>query len=109
MPSAADLSNYQSGKPATWFDFVVTRDLLGKKEAPVVLQRPTPNLPERGVWLTSPPMKLLWAIIAYVVIGIILGWGMILMMKGSPWLLVIGFLAYVVAFGKIGCLPKKSH
>jgi len=23
--------------------------------------------------------------------------------------LVIGFIAYVVAFGKIGCLPKKSH
>lgn len=56
-----------------------------------------------------PPMKLLWAIIAYLVIGLILGWGLILTMKGSPWLLVIGFLAYVVAFGKIGCLPKKSH
>jgi hypothetical protein len=30
-------------------------------------------------------------------------------MKGNPWLLVISFIAYVVAFGKIGCLPKKSH
>lgn len=47
--------------------------------------------------------------IAYVVIAGILGWGVILTMKGNPWLLVIGFLAYVVAFGKIGCLPKKSH
>jgi hypothetical protein len=54
-------------------------------------------------------MKLFWAIIAYVAIGIILGWGLILTMKGSPWLLVIGFIGYVVAFGKIGCLPKKSH
>jgi hypothetical protein len=54
-------------------------------------------------------MKLLWAIIAYLVIGIILGWGLILTMKGNPWLLVIGFISYVVAFGKIGCLPKKSH
>jgi hypothetical protein len=54
-------------------------------------------------------MKLFWAIIAYVVIGIILGWGLILAVKGNLWLLVIGFIAYVVAFGKIGCLPKKSH
>jgi len=54
-------------------------------------------------------MKLLWAIIAYLVIGIILGWGLILTMKGNPWLLVIGLVAYVVGFGKIGCLPKKSH
>jgi hypothetical protein len=54
-------------------------------------------------------MKLLWAIIAYLVIGIILGWGLILTMKGNPWLLVISFITYVVAFGKIGCLPKKSH
>jgi len=54
-------------------------------------------------------MKLLWAIIAYLVIGIILGWGLILTMKGNPWLLVIGFIAYAVSFGKIGCLPKKSH
>jgi hypothetical protein len=54
-------------------------------------------------------MKLLWAILAYVVIGIILGWGLILTMKGNPWLLVISFIGYVIAFGKIGCLPKKSH
>jgi hypothetical protein len=54
-------------------------------------------------------MKLLWAIIAYLVIAAILGFGLILTMKGNPWLFIIGFLAYVVAFGKIGCLPKKSH
>jgi hypothetical protein len=54
-------------------------------------------------------MKLLWAILAYLVIGLILGFGIIAAVKGKPWLLVIGFTAYVVAFGKIGCLPKKSH
>jgi hypothetical protein len=54
-------------------------------------------------------MNLLWAIIAYIVIGVILGVGLVLTVKGNPWLLVIGFIAYVVAFGKIGCLPKKSH
>jgi len=61
------------------------------------------------IFANFPGMKLLWAIIAYVVIAGILGWGLILTMKGNPWLFIIGFLAYVVAFGKIGCLPKKSH
>jgi len=54
-------------------------------------------------------MKLLWAIIAYLIIGIILGWGILAGMKGNWWILAAGFLAYVIAFGRIGCLPKKSH
>ena len=54
-------------------------------------------------------MKFLLAIIAYLVIGVVLGAGILLAVKGSPWLLVVGFLAYVVAFGKLGCLPGKSH
>ena len=54
-------------------------------------------------------MKFLMAILAYLVIGAVLGWGILLTVKGSPWLLIISFIAYVVAFGKLGCLPKKSH
>ncbi len=54
-------------------------------------------------------MKFLLAIVAYLIIAGVLGWGILLAVKGSPWLLVFGFIAYVVAFGKIGCLPKKSH
>lgn len=54
-------------------------------------------------------MKFLMAIIAYLIISLILGWGILLTCKGEPWLLIIGFLAYVVAFGKLGCLPGKSH
>jgi len=54
-------------------------------------------------------MKFLMAIIAYLAISFFLGWGMLLVMKGNPWLLIIGFLVYAVAFGKIGCLPGKSH
>jgi hypothetical protein len=54
-------------------------------------------------------MNFLLAILAYVVIGLVLGWGIILAVKGSPWLLVAGFITYVVAFAKLGCLPKKSH
>lgn len=54
-------------------------------------------------------MKFLWAIIAYLAIGAVLGWGILLMVKGQPWLLIAGFLAYAVAFAKVGCLPKKTH
>jgi len=54
-------------------------------------------------------MKFLAAIIASVVIGLILGWGILLAVKAEPWLLMVGFLTYAVAFAKLGCLPKKSH
>ncbi len=53
-------------------------------------------------------MKLMWAIVAYLVIGLVLGWGILLTVKGEPWLLIVGFLAYAVAFAKLGCLPKNS-
>jgi hypothetical protein len=54
-------------------------------------------------------MKFLMAILAYLAIGAILGWGILLTVKGNPWLLIVGCLAYVAAFAKLGCLPKKSH
>ncbi len=54
-------------------------------------------------------MKFLMAIVAYLVIGGVLCWGILLTVKGNPWLLIVSFLAYAVAFAKIGCLPGKSH
>jgi hypothetical protein len=54
-------------------------------------------------------MKFLMAIVAYLVIALVLGWGILLTVKGEPWLLIVGFLAYAAAFAKVGCLPKKSH
>jgi F0F1-type ATP synthase assembly protein I len=54
-------------------------------------------------------MKFLLAIVAYLVIGLVLGWGIMLLVKGEPWLLIVGFLAYTLAFAKLGCLPDKSH
>jgi hypothetical protein len=54
-------------------------------------------------------MKFLMAVAAFVVIGAVLGWGILLSVKGNYWLLVFGFLAYLAAFTKLGCLPKKSH
>jgi hypothetical protein len=49
-------------------------------------------------------MKLPLAILVYLLIGFVLGLGILLAVKGSFWLLIAGFLAYVVAFARIGCL-----
>jgi hypothetical protein len=54
-------------------------------------------------------MKFALAILAYLIIGLVLGWGILSAVKGNVWVLVIALLAYIIAFGRIGCLPKKSH
>jgi len=54
-------------------------------------------------------MKFFLAVVVYLLISVILGWGILLAVKGNPWLLIVSFLAYAVAFGKIGCLPGKPH
>ncbi len=54
-------------------------------------------------------MKLFSAVLVYLIIGLILGWGILLAVKGSLWLLIAGLVVYVVAFAKFGCLPKSHH
>ena len=54
-------------------------------------------------------MKFLCAIIAYVAIAAVLGWGILLAVKGSFWILALGILGYLIALAKFGCLPTKSH
>ena len=54
-------------------------------------------------------MKFVMALVAYLLMGLVLGWGVLLAAKGSFWLLVVAFLAFAVAFAKLGCLPGKSH
>ena len=54
-------------------------------------------------------MKLILAIAVYLIIGLALGWGLLLAAKGNWWFLVAGALAYVIALAKFGCLPGKSH
>lgn len=48
-------------------------------------------------------MKLFLAVLVYLLIGVVLGWGLLLMMAGKPWLLIAAFLVYLVAFARIGC------
>lgn len=54
-------------------------------------------------------MKLLLVIVVYLALSFLLGWGILLSCKGNPWLLIIGLLAYMISFAKIGCLPGGSH
>jgi F0F1-type ATP synthase assembly protein I len=54
--------------------------------------------------LQLPPMKLALAVLVYVLMGVVLGFGIILTVAGKPWFLIAAFIAYVVAFGKIGCM-----
>ncbi len=35
--------------------------------------------------------------------GAVIGCGILMAIKGSPWLLVVGLIGFVVAVGKIGC------
>jgi len=56
-------------------------------------------------------MKLFAVIFAYLAVGAVLGWGMYkaTTSPGGWWILGAVFLAYAVAFAKIGCLPKSGH
>ena len=49
-------------------------------------------------------MKLALAILAYGLIAVVLSAGILLLLAGKPWFLIIGVLAFVIAFGKIGCM-----
>ena len=51
-------------------------------------------------------MKLALAALAYLVIVLVLSTGVFLLVAGKPWLFIIAFLVYLVAFSKIGCLSQ---
>lgn len=53
--------------------------------------------------LTSLPMKLLCAFAVWIGMGVVLGTGILMAVKGSPWLLIAGMVGFVIAVGKIGC------
>ena len=51
-------------------------------------------------------MKLALAALVYLVIASVLSVSVMLMVAGNPWPLLVSFLLYVFAFGKIGCLTQ---
>jgi hypothetical protein len=53
-------------------------------------------------------MKFVASVVVYLLIGVIIGTGILMAMKGNLWFLLISLFAYIIAIAKIGCLPK-SH
>jgi len=53
-------------------------------------------------------MHLLLAVAVYLIIGAALGLGIFLAVKGSFWWLIVVFLAYVLAFARLGCRTPHS-
>jgi hypothetical protein len=49
------------------------------------------------------------AILVYLIMSGVLGWGILRAITGHPLLLIVGLITYFVAFGAIGCLPKSTH
>ncbi len=49
-------------------------------------------------------MNVVWAILVYVVMAAILVTGVVLAVKGSFWLLILGLIGFVLAVAKIAIL-----
>ena len=55
-------------------------------------------------------MKFAAAVLVNLIIALVLVWGILQAVHGHYGLLIGGALAYIVALGKIGCLPSSdSH
>ena len=54
--------------------------------------------------ITIRAMKFALAIFTYLMMALILAGGILLLVAGKPWLLIIGVVAFVVAFGRLGCM-----
>lgn len=52
-------------------------------------------------------MKFLLAVFVYLVMAVLIGWGIYAMMHGAkPWLLIVSVAAYLVVAAKKGCLDS---
>ncbi len=51
-------------------------------------------------------MKLLLAAGAMVGMGAVLSLGIVLAVRGSPWLLLAGAITFGIAFVRVGCLRR---
>lgn len=54
--------------------------------------------------LTIAAMKFALAILVYLLMAALLGAGVLLVVSGKPLFLIIVVIAYVVAFGRLGCM-----
>jgi hypothetical protein len=44
------------------------------------------------------------AIVVWLIMAAVLAAGIVMAVKGSVWLLIVGFVLFVLGFAKIGCL-----
>jgi hypothetical protein len=51
-------------------------------------------------------MNFALAFLTFVVFAFFLGWGIVLLMTGTPWLFIAALLVFVGAFAKFGCLSQ---
>jgi len=51
-------------------------------------------------------MKLVLAIILWLIIAAVIAAGVVLAVQGKAWLLAVSLLAFTLAFARIGC---RSH
>jgi hypothetical protein len=49
-------------------------------------------------------MNFVLALLCFVAFAFVLGWGIVLLMTGTPWLFVAALLVFIGAFAKFGCL-----
>ena len=49
-------------------------------------------------------MKFLAAILVFALFTFFIGWGIVEVLKGNPWLLVASLAVFVGTFAKYGCL-----
>jgi len=71
--------------------------------------RPNPESPREALAsetknATLCAMKFVLAILTFLVFAFFISWGVILMMHGSPWLLLASVGVFLGTFIKFGCL-----
>jgi hypothetical protein len=59
-----------------------------------------------GKLLHLRAMKLVLAIAVFGLFGLAIGGGILMLMHGSPWLFIVGMLAFLGTFAKYGCASQ---
>ena len=49
-------------------------------------------------------MKFFWILCVWLLIALPIGIGMVLAVKGSPWLLILSAIGFIFAFSRYGCI-----
>jgi len=65
------------------------------------------TIPKTAVTLAR--MKLVSAMLVYLLFAVLLGWGILLAVHKSPGLLLAGAAFYTLLLWRIGCTPQSDH